>query len=80
MSDFDSVLKDTNQLSTPERLRLIDALWDSVPADAELPVSEEWASELERRVVAIQQGTMKTVSWDVIRAEALARIGPEHAN
>ena len=75
MMDFDSVLKDATLLSTSERMRLINALWDSVPEDAELPLSAEWEAELERRVTAIEQGTAKTTSWDVVRATALGRIG-----
>ncbi|MDB5391855.1 MAG: addiction module component, family [Planctomycetaceae bacterium] len=75
MMDFDSVLSDANQLSTSERMRLINALWDTVPEDAELPLSAEWEAELERRVTAIEQGTATTTSWDVICAAALGRIG-----
>ena len=41
--------------------RLIDALWGSVPADADLPLHEAWAPELERRIAGIQSGSVKTV-------------------
>lgn len=73
--DFNSVLNDARQLSDAERLRLIDALWDSVPDDADLPLHRAWAAELERRVAAIESGAAKTVPWETVRAEALARIG-----
>ncbi|MEW5784985.1 MAG: addiction module protein [Bacillota bacterium] len=36
---------------------------------------KDWASELERRVAAIKNGTETTVPWEVVRAEALERIG-----
>lgn len=38
-------------------------------------LSEAWAPELERRVAALELGIAKTVPWETIRAEALARIG-----
>ncbi len=74
MSDFNSVLDGARQLSADDQLRLIDALWDLVPAEATLPLHEDWAPELERRVAAIRAGA-KTVPWTTIRDEALARIG-----
>lgn len=78
MADFNSVLHEARQLSDDDRLRLIDALWDLVPPDANIPLHEDWASELERRVAAIKGSTETTVPWKVVRAEALTRIG--HGN
>jgi putative addiction module component (TIGR02574 family) len=75
MLDFNSVLDGARQLSADDQLRLIDALWDMVPAEATLPLHEDWAAELERRVAAIRAGAAKTVPWTTIRDEALARIG-----
>jgi putative addiction module component (TIGR02574 family) len=75
MIDFNSVLNDARQLSEAERLRLIDALWELVPAESNLPLHEAWAPELERRVAAFEAGAAKTVPWETIRAEALVRIG-----
>jgi len=75
MNDFQSVLGAAQQLPTQERLRLIDALWASVPSDADLPLHEDWAPELERRVAAIENGAVSSVSWPQVREEALARIG-----
>ena len=78
MADFDSVLDDARQLSPEDRLKLIDALWGSVPADLDVPLHPDWAPELERRVAAIEAGTATTIPWTTIREEALARIG--HGN
>ena len=75
MSDFDSVLSAAQQLPDKDRLRLIDALWDSVPPDSDVPFSDEWALEIERRVAELDAGTAETVPWPEIREEALARIG-----
>ena len=78
MSDFNSILNDARQLSHDDKLRLIDALWDLVPPDANIPLHEDWAPELERRVAAIKDGTEKTIPWETVRDEALARIN--HGN
>jgi putative addiction module component (TIGR02574 family) len=75
MSEFSSVLSAAQQLPEKDRLRLIDALWESVPPDSDAPFSDEWAREIERRVAALDAGTAKTVPWSQIRDEALARIG-----
>ena len=75
MNDFRSVLSAAQQLPEPDRLRLIDALWETVPAESEAPFSDEWAGEIERRVAELQAGAVKTVPWSQIRDEALARIG-----
>ncbi len=74
MPDFTSVLHDARRLSEAERLQLIDALWDTLPPDSDLPLDEAWEPELARRVEEIEAGTAKTVPWETIRAEALARI------
>ena len=78
MVDFNSVLSEAQQLSAEDQLRLIDALWDLVPPDADIPLHEDWAAELERRVAEIEAGGTATVPWTTIRKEALARIG--HGN
>ena len=75
MNDFSSVLSAAQRLPEKDRLRLIDALWESVPADSEAPFSDEWAREIERRVAELDAGTTQTVPWSEIRDEALARIG-----
>ena len=78
MVDFNYLLSEAKQLSVEDRLRLIEALWDLVPPDADIPLHEEWAAELERRVAAIEDGTSITVPWTSTLNAALARIG--HGN
>ena len=75
MSDFNSILGAAQQLGPEDRLRLIDALWATVPPEAELPLHADWGPELEKRVAALEAGTTTTIPWSTIRAEALARIG-----
>ena len=75
MSTFDSILGEAVQLPTEDRLRLIEALWDSVPPEVDLPIHADWEQELTERVAKIENGTPNTVAWAMIRQEALTRIG-----
>lgn len=74
MSDFSTVLSAAKELPEPDRLRLIDALWESVPPDAEAQFSDEWSREIERRVGELKAGTAQTVPWSQVRNEALASL------
>jgi hypothetical protein len=40
MADFDSMLAAAQKLPAQELVRLIDALWGSLPDDAELPLHD----------------------------------------
>jgi putative addiction module component (TIGR02574 family) len=74
MSDFTSVLSAAQNLPEQDRLRLIDALWDTLPPEAEASISDEWRQEIERRVAELDAGAVETVPWSQVRDEALARI------
>ena len=70
MSDYISVLSAAQGLPEPDRLRLIDALWETVSPDLEAPFSDEWTHEIERRAAELDTGTAKTIPWPQIREEA----------
>jgi putative addiction module component (TIGR02574 family) len=74
MADFTSVLSDAQRLPERDRLRLIDARWDTLPPETEAAISEEWGQEIERRVAELDAGAVETIPWSKIREEALARI------
>jgi putative addiction module component (TIGR02574 family) len=74
MSDYQSVLVDAQKLAQTDRIRLIEALWDTIPPDAEVPFSEDWQREIERRAQELEDGTAVTVPWETVRREAMARI------
>jgi putative addiction module component (TIGR02574 family) len=74
MPDFQSILSAARDLPAEDRIRLIDALWETVSASDE-SFSREWVEEIERRVAELEQGTAEIIPWSTIRDEALARIG-----
>jgi putative addiction module component (TIGR02574 family) len=72
---LNSVLEHARELSPQDQAKLIDTLWDAVPADADIPLHSDWAADLERRVTELKAGAGTTIPWTQIRAEALARMG-----
>ena len=61
-------LDDVLALPAAERLRLVETLWDSLPADlASVPIPEWHRTELDRRLKRHKAGTGTTLSWDTLK-------------
>ena len=50
--DIQQTLADLSALPIDDRLRLVQLLWDSIPAEAEVGVSDDQQIELNRRIEA----------------------------
>jgi putative addiction module component (TIGR02574 family) len=75
MLSYETLLADAARLPVADRIQLVEALWDTVPADSLPPLSDEWREELRRRSAEYDSGSVRTVPWEQVRAEALRRIG-----
>ncbi len=75
MPNYEAVLADATRLPVVERIQLIEALWDTLPGDALPSLSDEWMAEIERRSAEYDSGSVQTVPWEQIRADALRRAG-----
>jgi len=75
MSTFDDVLDAAQSLPASDRVRLIDALWDSVPPDQWPPPSEEWIGEAQRRSAEYDAGRMSASPWPEVRQRARRKAG-----
>ena len=65
-----------DRLSVAERIALVQAIWDSIAADADaVPLTEAQRQELERRADDDDANPDDTVAWEQVKAEALARWG-----
>jgi putative addiction module component (TIGR02574 family) len=72
---YESLLADASRLPVADRIQLIEALWDTVPVDSLPPLSDEWRDEIKRRSAEYESGSVRTVPWEQIRADALRRVG-----
>jgi putative addiction module component (TIGR02574 family) len=64
-----------DRLSVADRLRLVEAIWDSIAAEVErTPVTEAERQEIDRRLAAHRASPQAAVPWEQVEAEALARL------
>lgn len=57
-------------LSAEDRARLAEELLDSLDLEPDSEVDRAWDREIERRVAALESGTVKLISADEVHAEA----------
>lgn len=50
--NIEQTISDLSALSVDDRLRIVQELWDSIPAETEVTVSPDQRAELERRIAA----------------------------
>lgn len=56
------------RLSVPERLALIEQLWESLEHD-EIPLTEAQIAELDRRLETLDVDRRSAMTWESVRAE-----------
>ena len=62
---FEDILK----LSVPERVQLVEDIWDSIAASPEaLPITEGQRQELDRRLAAHARDPSEARPWEEVRA------------
>lgn len=75
MQTFEAVLADAALLPVPDRIQLIDAIWDTLPANSLPPLGPEWSAEIGRRSAEYDAGGAEVVSWQEVKSAALRRVG-----
>jgi putative addiction module component (TIGR02574 family) len=64
-----------DRLSVEERLTLVQEIWDSIVADGQRPpLSDAKLKELRRRVAEDDANPDDVIPWEVVKAQALARL------
>jgi putative addiction module component (TIGR02574 family) len=64
-----------DQMTIDERIALVEAIWDNIAATPnEIPLTDAQQQELARRLAAHKADPSKVTPWEVIKAEALARM------
>jgi putative addiction module component (TIGR02574 family) len=74
MSNYETLLAEANLLPVVDRIQLIEALWDTLPADCLPPPTDEWLAEIQRRSAEFDAGLVQATPWEQIRADALHRV------
>jgi len=73
--DIAATLAQARSLSIDDRMRLVEGIRDSIEADSEdLELTPAQREMLERRLAAHAANPDAVVPWEVVKAEALARI------
>lgn len=74
MPTYETLLVDASRLPVADRIQLFDAIWDTLPENSLPPLSDEWAAEIQRRSAEYDSGSVATVPWDQVKADALHRL------
>jgi putative addiction module component (TIGR02574 family) len=74
MSTVDSLFASALQLPAADRMRLIEALWETIPEDEAMTLSPEWLAELDRRSAEIDAGDVTGATWEEVREAAMKRL------
>ena len=59
---FASIQDEITRLSSTERAKLIDILWESLDEARIKEIEEKWAAESEERIDAVDRGELRTVN------------------
>ena len=63
----EAILADALRLNVDARAELAAELLASLDGPADPDAAEAWAAEIERRVTAIESGTVKLEPWDEVK-------------
>ena len=66
MIDLTRTLTELTALSIHDRLRVVESLWDSIPADIHVEGSPEQRAELQRRIAAHERSPEQLLTWDEV--------------
>lgn len=69
-----NVLNAAKNLPLPERLALLDALWESIIEEGyDPPITSAQAEELDQRLKAHERDPEDVVDWNTVKAELDSR-------
>ena len=69
MSDLRNRIED---LSTTEKIDLLDLLWESLEKD-DLPLTEDQRRELDYRIARHEQNPSDVIPWEEVKANLLKK-------
>ena len=76
MNTFNDVLDAAQHLSSADRIRLVHALWDTVPPEEWPAPSDAWIEEAQRRSAEYEAGRITAAPWPEVRARVWQNVHP----
>ncbi len=73
---FDQVLQSALTLPEAQRAELVDALIGTLEAGEGLPFDDYWLAEIAKRSRDYDQGLVKSMPWEDVKARARKRLSP----
>ena len=71
-----NILDTAKSLPLPERIELVEALWESIVTEGYEPeLTTAQADELDRRLAAHKQNPDDVVAWETIKSNLDSRFG-----
>jgi putative addiction module component (TIGR02574 family) len=67
------LLREASQLSENDRAELAGRLLETIEGPPDPDVEKAWAEEIERRIRELDEGKVKTIPWQQVRAELFSR-------
>ncbi len=64
--DLNETLSELTALPVPDRLRVVESLWDSIEPDTPVSPSPEQRDEINRRIEAHEANPAEVLTWDQV--------------
>jgi putative addiction module component (TIGR02574 family) len=72
--DVVRTIDELRTLSINDRLRVVEAVWDSLPEESAIPLSPEQRVELNRRLDAYEANPEDLLSWNDVLEQLRSRM------
>ena len=72
--DVARTIEDLRSLSVDDRMRVVQAVWDSLPEQGCVPTSAERTAELNRRLDAYEADPEDLLTWDDVLERLRGRL------
>lgn len=74
--DLQTVLSEVGSWSVEDRIRLVQEVWEGIADDPSVApgLTDELKAEVDRRLAAHAADPGAAVPWEIVEAEALARL------
>jgi putative addiction module component (TIGR02574 family) len=66
MIDIAQTLTELTALPIQDRLRVVESLWNSIPADSPVEVSPDQRAELQRRIAVHERSPEQLLTWEEV--------------